>query len=101
MKAQSKTIARRNFLTIILAVAGAAWLAGSVPLARAEEPMKMPSPAAPHDGQVAGDASLAGQAGGKGAGVATKYTCPMHPEVVSAQPGRCPKCGMYLEESKP
>ncbi|MEX1052152.1 MAG: heavy metal-binding domain-containing protein [Patescibacteria group bacterium] len=25
-----------------------------------------------------------------------KYTCPMHPEVVSDQPGRCPKCGMKL-----
>ena len=24
------------------------------------------------------------------------YTCPMHPEVTSAQPGRCPKCGMTL-----
>ena len=25
------------------------------------------------------------------------YTCPMHPEVTSTQPGRCPKCGMALE----
>lgn len=24
------------------------------------------------------------------------YTCPMHPEVVSDQPGNCPKCGMNL-----
>ena len=24
------------------------------------------------------------------------YTCPMHPEVTSDQPGRCPKCGMKL-----
>ncbi|HEX4746707.1 MAG TPA: multicopper oxidase family protein [Gaiellaceae bacterium] len=24
------------------------------------------------------------------------YTCPMHPEVVSAEPGRCPQCGMKL-----
>ena len=24
------------------------------------------------------------------------YTCPMHPEVHSASPGKCPKCGMDL-----
>lgn len=26
----------------------------------------------------------------------TLYRCPMHPEVTSDQPGRCPKCGMAL-----
>ena len=25
-----------------------------------------------------------------------QYTCPMHPEVVSDEPGSCPKCGMFL-----
>jgi FtsP/CotA-like multicopper oxidase with cupredoxin domain len=29
-------------------------------------------------------------------GAAIAYTCPMHPEVVSDEPGRCPKCGMKL-----
>ena len=29
-----------------------------------------------------------------------EYTCPMHPEVRSDQPGRCPKCGMALEQKK-
>lgn len=28
------------------------------------------------------------------------YTCPMHPEVTSAQPGSCPKCGMTLVSVK-
>jgi FtsP/CotA-like multicopper oxidase with cupredoxin domain len=27
---------------------------------------------------------------------AVVYACPMHPEVTSDQPGRCPKCGMKL-----
>lgn len=27
----------------------------------------------------------------------TKYTCPMHPEIVEDHPGDCPKCGMALE----
>ncbi|MCT7945270.1 efflux RND transporter periplasmic adaptor subunit [Shewanella septentrionalis] len=26
------------------------------------------------------------------------YTCPMHPEVISHEPGRCPKCNMFLVE---
>jgi mono/diheme cytochrome c family protein len=28
------------------------------------------------------------------------YMCSMHPEVKSAQPGKCPKCGMSLEKTK-
>ena len=28
------------------------------------------------------------------------YTCPMHPDVVSSEPGKCPKCGMNLVASK-
>jgi Cu(I)/Ag(I) efflux system membrane fusion protein len=35
---------------------------------------------------------------GNNAATATKYTCPMHPEVVQDQPGNCPKCGMKLVE---
>jgi len=29
------------------------------------------------------------------------YTCPMHPEVQSDQPGSCPKCKMRLVEKGP
>ena len=32
---------------------------------------------------------------------ATKYTCPMHPEVVRDGPGPCPLCGMALEPMLP
>jgi hypothetical protein len=40
--------------------------------------------------------------GGKdGKQPATVYTCPMHPEVVSDKPGRCPKCGMKLVPKAP
>lgn len=32
--------------------------------------------------------------------MAMVYTCPMHPEVISDKPGKCPKCGMDLVEKK-
>lgn len=28
---------------------------------------------------------------------ASRYTCPMHPEIAQGRPGDCPKCGMALE----
>src|SRR6478609_665772 len=28
------------------------------------------------------------------------YTCPMHPEIHSPKPGKCPKCGMNLVKEK-
>jgi ribosomal protein S27AE len=28
------------------------------------------------------------------------YSCPMHPEVTSSKPGKCPKCGNSLTLSK-
>ena len=32
----------------------------------------------------------------RGAEPVTIYACPMHPEVTSETPGKCPKCGMTL-----
>jgi hypothetical protein len=32
---------------------------------------------------------------------AVVYTCPMHPEVISDRPGKCPKCGMTLVPKQP
>ena len=31
---------------------------------------------------------------------AAVYSCPMHPEVTSSEPGKCPKCGMALVERR-
>lgn len=39
---------------------------------------------------------MATVAGTPGAGT-TIYTCPMHPEVRQGAPGKCPKCGMFLQ----
>ena len=30
--------------------------------------------------------------------VGAAYVCPMHPEVTSSEPGKCPKCGMALKK---
>lgn len=99
MKEGTMTV-RRQFVADALAIAGAAVLAGSVSLARAEAPATEPATPPPAVAQPA--ASAPAHDHGKGAAVhSKKYTCPMDPEVVADQPGRCPKCGMHLEETKP
>lgn len=37
---------------------------------------------------------------GENKNMAMTYTCPMHPEVTSDKPGKCPKCGMDLVKKK-
>lgn len=37
----------------------------------------------------------------KPAPAGTRYTCPMHPEIVQDRPGNCPLCGMALEPAMP
>jgi len=32
----------------------------------------------------------------KDAAKIVQYTCPMHPEIITNKPGKCPKCGMTL-----
>lgn len=69
-----------------------------------------PAPAAPaapadehaHHHHPTGDVAPAappreGEGAATGAGAETAiYTCPMHPNVQSNAPGRCPECGMNL-----
>jgi P-type Cu+ transporter len=57
-----------------------------------------------HSGADGGQAGPRGRGAAHGshgsddkAGPGTKYTCPMHPEVIQDGPGPCPKCGMALE----
>ena len=50
---------------------------------------------APPDKVLALVAQMDDLVGPEGAGPVT-YACPMHPEVTSEEPGRCPKCGMKL-----
>ena len=62
--------------------------------------------AAPESKPIGVTAAVAPSPGVASSGASTKdvtkpdvtdgYTCPMHPEVFSPTPGRCPKCGMTL-----
>jgi hypothetical protein len=51
-----------------------------------------PAPSAHEHGTDGGHAH-----GGTPSQPAAVFTCPMHPEVNSDEPGLCPKCGMKLE----
>jgi FtsP/CotA-like multicopper oxidase with cupredoxin domain len=55
---------------------------------------------APPDKILAAVAEMDDLAAPQAAGGAS-YACPMHPEVVRDQPGRCPKCGMKLMAQSP
>jgi Cu+-exporting ATPase len=47
------------------------------------------------------DGPISESAAAKAPAVSTKYTCPMHPQIVRDAPGNCPICGMALEPMMP
>jgi hypothetical protein len=55
----------------------------------------------PADNPTSQDNAKASEGGKAGKQQGTIYTCPMHPEVTSDKPGRCPKCGMKLVPKEP
>lgn len=110
--------------TLFFAAAAVACSAGNAPVSRADvdpsnpnapqgaplvaasaSPMPAASAEPSHAGHAhAGGAAMSASPGrapaSSSAAATAKYTCPMHPEVVSDAPGRCPKCGMDLVAKK-
>ena len=57
--------------------------------------------ACPKDAARAPDAGARVEGGVANVDATAQYTCPMHPDVVSSVPGKCPKCGMALVSTAP
>jgi Cu(I)/Ag(I) efflux system membrane fusion protein len=61
-----------------------------VPIDKEGKEIPVGNPAGGSDSSPKSDQQMTAQPG--------QYTCPMHPEVISDTPGKCPKCGMDLEQ---
>ena len=72
------SFARRASLVVAAALAAGAF---GAPTVRAQKPQQQSARA-------------------KSPEAAAHYSCPMHPSVKSAKPGRCPKCKMELRLTK-
>jgi uncharacterized membrane protein YraQ (UPF0718 family) len=78
------------FLVLAVALVIRALRTGVVPMLRA-----MNAPSHEHAGHDH-EEKVPTRSGSNG----TTYSCPMHPEVQSPEPGRCPECGMNLEPQR-
>jgi Cu+-exporting ATPase len=74
---------------------------GSRPASAAADLVSIGGMSAPKTGGCCGGNHAASPQPQVAASAAGKYTCPMHPEVVSDKMGSCPKCGMALEPTAP
>jgi len=79
-----RTVSLLVWLTVVLFWGGALLVAAQAPGSRS------PIPPAP-------TASVTGTASAQD----TRYVCPMHPDVIEAAPGACPRCGMTLVPGNP
>jgi hypothetical protein len=108
----------RPFAIVVVTMALLAGCAGGGPVP--EPPAERVTPAAapsPPAGVLRGDrfdgaaatsvaetmpaAADAGHQHAAGKSPSAVYACPMHPEVTSDHPGKCPKCGMDLVKREP
>jgi hypothetical protein len=64
--------------------------------APALQPDEFDAPAATAVAEAQKASGGGGHEGHEGQESETLYVCPMHPEVTSTTPGKCPKCGMTL-----
>ena len=79
-----------GFAALALLGVGVACANGRLPPLAANDPRNPSAPEPPPPASVADVVPPAPSAS------PSMYRCPMHPEVTSAVPGTCPKCGMTL-----